>query len=390
MGNQPQFHNTGRGSFLGDFAYQRIVERHPRHFLAMLSELFDWEEKTKEFIQLYKGRGVVGRHPYEPVLIFKMLFLSYLYDVSERAVEELADLNVLMKWFLGIAVDEPVPDHSTLTAFKRRFVQNGAWLPLQQVYDDIIREAVGRGLQFGDLQVLDSVHTQADVNNAKEQRRQGRGGKPRDPDARVVNKGKRRVVQGNGKTTELQITYRGYKTHVSMNAQTGVVTSLLVTAGNHPDNKAFVGLREHDRTLGLPTRAYGGDKAYDDTDIYERLEQEGLATAIALRCQRTTKKDVSKQRWLDLQADPEYLAALRQRFRVEQPFGNVKRWHGFEHCRYLGLARYRLQAFFTFMVHNLKRLVKLLRGVTLRPQAKGRRAENYQPVQAASWAKCVP
>ena len=234
--------------------------------------------------------------------------------------------------------------------------------------------------------MLDSVHTQADVNNAKEQRRQGRGGKPRDPDARVVNKGKRRVVQGNGKTTELQITYRGYKTHVSMNAQTGVVTSLLVTAGNHPDNKAFVGLREHDRTLGLPTRAYGGDKAYDDTDIYERLEQEGLATAIALRCQRTTKKDVSKQRWLDLQADPEYLAALRQRFRVEQPFGNVKRWHGFEHCRYLGLARYRLQAFFTFMVHNLKRLVKLLTGVTFRPQAKGRRAENYQPVQAASWA----
>jgi IS5 family transposase len=319
-------------------------------------------------------------------MIFKMLFLSYLYNVSERAMEELADLNVLIKWFLGIAVDEPVPDHSTLTAFKRRFLRSGNWRALQDVFDSIIREAMMQGVQFGELQILDSVHTQADVNNAKDQRRHERGGKPRDPQAGVVNKGKRNVVQANGNTTSMQVTYRGYKTHVAVNAQTGIVTSLHATSGNHPDNKAFVPLREHERTLNLPTRAYGGDKAYDDTDIFERLQQEGLGIAIALRRQRTAKKDPSTQRWLDLEADPRYQQALKQRFRVEQPFGIVKRWHGFERCRYLGLARYRLQAIFTFLVHNLKRIVKLLTGVTFRAQAKGRRAENYQPVYATPGA----
>lgn len=381
---QPQYHDTGKGSFFGDFAYQRVLSRHRRHFLVVLAQLFDWEAKTKAFIQLYKGRGVMGRRPYPPGMIFKMLFLSYLYDVSERAMEELADLNVLIKWFLGIAVDEPVPDHSTLTAFKRRFVRSGTWWVLQNVFDEIIRDAMVQGVQFGDLQILDSVHTQADVNNAQDQRRQEHGGRPRDPQAGVVNKGKRNVVQANGKTTSMQITYRGYKTHVAVNAQTGIVTSLHTTCGNHPDNKAFVPLREHDRTLNLPTKAYGGDKAYDDTDIFERLQQEGLGIGIALRRQRTAKKDPSRQRWLDLEADPQYQQALKQRFRVEQPFGIVKRWHGFERCRYLGLARYRLQAIFTFLVHNLKRIVKLLTGVTFRPQAKGRRAENYQPVHAMS------
>ena len=383
---QPQYHDTGKGSFFGDFAYQRVLARHPRHFLVVLTQLFDWEAKTKAFIQLYKGKGVMGRRPYPPGMIFKMLFLSYLYDVSERAMEELADLNVLIKWFLGIAVDEPVPDHSTLTAFKRRFVRGGKWRVLQDVFDEMIRDAMVQGVQFGDLQILDSVHTQADVNKAKDQRRQERGGRPRDPEARVVNKGKRNVVQANGKTTSMQVTYRGYKTHVAVNAHTGIVTSLHATPGNHADNKAFVPLREHERTLNLPTWAYGGDKAYDDTDIFERLQQEGLGIAIALRRQRTAKKDPSRQRWLDLEADPQYQQALKQRFRVEQPFGIVKRWHGFERCRYLGLARYRLQAIFTFLVHNLKRIVKLLTGVTFRPQAKGRRAENYQPVYAASWA----
>jgi len=48
---------------------------------------------------------------------------------------------------------------------------------------------------------------------------------------------------------------------------------------------------------------------------------------------------------------------------------------GFERCCYLRLLRYGLQAYFTFLVSNLNRIVKLLTGITLRPQAKGRWAE---------------
>ncbi len=90
---------------------------------------------------------------------------------------------------------------------------------------------------------------------------------------------------------------------------------------------------------------------------------------------------------MELVADPTYQKRIKQRFRVEQPFGIAKHQHGFERCRYLGLARYRIQSFLTFMVVNAKRLVKLLVGVTFRPQAKGRRAEGVKPVLAAtSWA----
>lgn len=383
----PRFHDTGQGSFFGDFAYQRLLQRHADHFLVALERLFDWEAQSQELIGLYKGKGLTGRPPYPPVLILKMLFLSYLYDVSERAMEELADVNMLVKWFLGLAVDEPAPDHSTLTAFKRRFLDGDRWLALQGIFDDMIRQCQAHGLQFGELQVLDSVHTQANVNNIKDRERQDQGGKPRDPDAKVVDKGKRKVVLPNGEATTQEIGYRGYKSHVSVNAATGIVTSIVADYGDSADNKAFPELREHDRSLHLPTRAYGGDKAYDDTDIHERLAQEGLDTAITLKRQRTTKRDLNKERWLQLLADPVYQVRVKQRFRVEQPFGTAKRDHGFERCRYLGLARYRIQALLTFMVVNAKRMVKLLTGVTFRPQAKGRAAEHVKPVlAAASWA----
>ena len=53
----------------------------------------------------------------------------------------------------------------------------------------------------------------------------------------------------------------------------------------------------------MPTRAYGGDKAYDDTDIHERLAQDGLASAITLKGQRTSKKDGNKERWRQMLAE---------------------------------------------------------------------------------------
>ena len=89
-------------------------------------------------------------------------------------------------------------------------------------------------------------------------------------------KEKRRVVKADGSVQQEEIASRGYKTHTAQNVATGMVTTAQVSHGNAADNKAFKALREHDRELGLPIRAYGGDKAYDDTDIYSQLEQEGL------------------------------------------------------------------------------------------------------------------
>ena len=91
MTRRPRFRETGKHSFFGSFVYERIVDKN--HFLVALKELFPWEEYGAILIQWYKGKGVHGRPPWNPVLVFKILFVSYLYDVSERAVEELASAS---------------------------------------------------------------------------------------------------------------------------------------------------------------------------------------------------------------------------------------------------------------------------------------------------------
>ena len=381
-----RFQDTGKGTFMGDYYYAAYLKRHREHFLVALEELFDWQRYSDELLTCYKGKGRIGRPPYNPVLIFKMLLISYLYNVSEREVERLADDHLMVRWFLGIAIDRQPPDHSTLTAFKRRYLGKAGWEKLIGIYKSMIKEARAQGLEIGEIQVLDSVHTEADVNNEKDRDRQDKGGPPRDPDARTVNKGRRSVVDpGRGKRTR-EVRYHGYKTHASVNAETGLVTAIVSDYGNTADNKAFPALRDQDRELGLPTTIYAGDKAYDDTDIYSRLEEEGLAIGITLRDLRTQKKDKNKERWQELMQRESYQRGVHNRYRVEQPFGLAKAWHGFERCRYLGLARYRLQSLFTFLVCNSKRIVKLLTGITFRTLAKGRRAEQFTPVyQELPW-----
>jgi transposase len=319
MSGQERFKKTGRGSFFGDYFYETILKRDPNHFLIALNKLFDWDSYSERLLKLYKGKGKQGRPPYEPVIILKMLFVSYLYNVSEREIERLADQHIMIKWFMELAIDEAPPDHSTLTAFKERILNNQSSEALNNILEGMLKEALGHGIQLGTIQVLDSVHTQANVNNIKDRERQEEGQAPRDPDARVVNKGKRSVVTAEGKPEEKEIRYRGFKTHTSTNAETLIVTSIIPALGDTADNKAFVGLRKHDRELGLPVTTYAGDRAYDDTAIYTRLEKEGLSSAITLHDYRTKKKDANKEPWLTMKASEKYKEANGVRYRVELP-----------------------------------------------------------------------
>ncbi|MEA3408650.1 MAG: transposase [Chloroflexota bacterium] len=90
MSRKPHFQDTGKGSFFGDLVYDRIIPKD--HFLMALNNLFEWGALSGRLLEAYRGEGTLGRPPYNPVQMFKMLFISYLYGVSERAVEELVKL----------------------------------------------------------------------------------------------------------------------------------------------------------------------------------------------------------------------------------------------------------------------------------------------------------
>lgn len=377
-----RFKKDTQDSFFGHFLYNRILPRN--HFLVRAKETIPWNRFTHKLLKYYKGAGEYGRTAYEPAKILRMLFLSFLYHLSERETEEFANLHLAGKFFVGLGADELAPDHSTLTTFKDRITQSAGLKAYEALFNEMVRLAMEKGVKFGSVQTVDSVHTVANVNIKKDQFRQKKQGKPpRDKDASWGVKKVKKEKQNDGTVREVKDSFYGYKTHVSTNAGSGLVTSMTVTGGEAPDGKQLPTLVNKDRKLGITKEgevtkengklgiaggtAYTADKAYDDGDNHEFLKVKKLQSAIILKDTRTnSKQEENNKYWREFKDRKVYREAVSLRYTAEQPFGLAKHYHGFSRCRYIGRTKMAIQSYLTFMVLNLKRMMSITEGVSFR------------------------
>jgi IS5 family transposase len=355
---------TNADSFFGKFLYDQKVSR--SHFLRKLNEVMDWERFSRKLLGYYRGQGQIGQAPYNPIIMLKMLLLSYLWNVSERMVEELANDSLSIGLFLGLGADRKAPDHSTLTLFKNRLIENAGLKAYEELFNEIIRVAQEKGVKFGKLQIVDSVHLVADVNVEKDKQRQRDSKSPRDKDASWGAKGDKMVTGKDGKRHKETRYFYGYKDQVSVNADTELVTSVIPGHANDYDGHKLKKLVEKDEGKGIKVGTVAGDKGYDDGENHYYLKERGIDSAIRLNNYRTQKKDGNKEGWLRLQGSQAYVDGLKERYKVERKFGEARKWHGYQRCRYVGFIRHAIQSYLTFMALNLKRLVKLLTGISFR------------------------
>lgn len=127
------------------------------HLLYKLIKVVDFSfvrEACREFYVDY------GRDTWDPVLMFKMVFLQFLYELSDRQVEERATLDMAFKWFLGLSAEEFPPDHTTLCRFRQRLGAEG----FPQLFNGVVEQAREQGLVSDRLHILDATHMEAKVD----------------------------------------------------------------------------------------------------------------------------------------------------------------------------------------------------------------------------------
>src|SRR4028119_519538 len=95
-----------------------------------------------------------GQPSVDPVVLFKMALLGYLYGLpSERRLVDEIRVNLAYRWFVGYDLDEAVPDHSVLSKARRRF---GPTI-YEAFFTDVVRQSERAGLIRGDRLFLDST-----------------------------------------------------------------------------------------------------------------------------------------------------------------------------------------------------------------------------------------
>ena len=107
-----------------------------------------------------------GRPAIEPEIIFKMLFIGYLFGIrSETRLVEDVKVNIAYRWFLGYGIEDKIPDASVIWQNRlRRF--NGTDIP-RQIFENILKQAIEHNLVDGKILYTDSTHLKANANKNK-------------------------------------------------------------------------------------------------------------------------------------------------------------------------------------------------------------------------------
>ena len=131
------------------------------HLLRLIDQHLAFDFIRAECESLYCPNN--GRPALDPVMLFKMLFIGYLFGVrSERRLVKEIEVNVAYRWFVGLRLTDPVPDASTFSQNRRR---RFAGTDIEQrIFDGIVEQAIEHKLISGRVLYTDSTHLKASAN----------------------------------------------------------------------------------------------------------------------------------------------------------------------------------------------------------------------------------
>ncbi|WP_459203838.1 IS1182 family transposase [Ralstonia pseudosolanacearum] len=134
------------------------------HLLRKIDAAVDFEFIRAKVAHLYCADN--GRPALDPVVMFKLLFIGYLFGVrSERQLMREVQVNVAYRWFARFRLTDRVPDASTFSQNRRRRYTDTT--VYQEIFDEIVRQAMGHGMVDGRVLYTDSTHLKASANKNK-------------------------------------------------------------------------------------------------------------------------------------------------------------------------------------------------------------------------------
>lgn len=136
--------------------YEAIIPRD--HLLRRLKENIDFSFVNpmlrKQYCENY------GRPAKEPEMMFKLLFLKKLYDLSDERLISSAQTDMAYKYFLGLSPEDKMIDPSLLTKFRKTRITEDI---LEDMLKETIHQAIQKGLVKSGTIIVDATHTEAAV-----------------------------------------------------------------------------------------------------------------------------------------------------------------------------------------------------------------------------------
>jgi len=356
--------------------------------------------------------NVAGAPAYDNVLMFKVLLLQKYYNLSDQATEDALYVNLLYIRFVGLSLEDSIPNESTICRFRNSLLKNKLYDRLfnsvnKQLESKNLIAKTGKSILV-DASLIKSENTQI-KNKTKEQRQENKeevkklnanldtqleeelkSDKPskkkitrilnakvhnskthknaqldklQDIDTKDIQTSKNIISNEDDSydhdskiDTEIRIGYQsskkqytqGYKVHIAVDEASGVILKPQVTFANTSDIDTVKGFVNDIENID----SFYADKAYKSKEIDKLLESKNIKNRICLKEKQTlTREQIKIQREDE---KPKH----KIRAKVEHRFADIKTQMKQSTTRYIGLVRNNMSFTLTCLAANLRMLAQ--------------------------------
>lgn len=311
--------STQNDRSFGDFLLNpKNLETRKKEFFRYLNKLINWRPLEYRIENLYSQE--TGRPGFPALMMFKALLLAQWYSLSDPELEDCLKDRLSFKQFVGLGIEDDVPDETTLCRFRARLNQKNTLEKLFRIVNEQLEE---KGLFVKTGTLIDASILEAEGGKKKLEERQ-------DKEATWTQKNNQ--------------SYFGYKAHAAMDSGSWLIHHLSATTASVHDSQVW------DELLTGSEKTVFADKGYYDEGYKTVLRRQGIYCGILDKAKKNAP--------LSKRQEKRNKQKSRIRCNIERFFAVIKEQYQAK-VRYIGLRKNREHLFSLGLAYNLERAVSL-------------------------------
>lgn len=322
--------------------------------LVQLNDQINWEEFRSDLVIIHEKerKSNAGAKPFDVVLMFKILVLQQLNNLSDDRIEYQIRDRISFMRFLGLSFEDRVPDSKTVWLFRENLKE---FKLMEVLFARFHEQLARRGYIAKAGQMIDATFVEVPrQRNNREENLQVKAGEIPSEWKKEENKSMLAQKDLDARWTKKnEQNYYGYKNHINADQTHKLVQSYKITTASVHDSQVFEELLDHeiDEKTGKK-RAVSADSAY--------RSEEKEAMLVAVNIESRISEKGSRNHPLTAEQKALNTEKSRVRSRVEHIFG-AQAHMGSHFVRTIGILRASFKIGMMNLVYNMIRLGQLLK-----------------------------
>ena len=216
-----------------------------KDFLTRLDRWVPWETFRPMLKQIREKprKSKAGRKPLDEVLLFKMLVLQKFYTISDEDLEYQVNDRLSFMQFLGLGLEERVPDATTVWLFREQLQKQVLVAALFEQFESYLQQA---GYQAKDGQIMDAMLVPVPKQrNRKAENQQIKDGQVPEDWLEQSHKRAQKDIDARW-TKKNNVSHFGDKDHISIDGSFGFIRRYVVTDASVHDSQVLAELLDID------------------------------------------------------------------------------------------------------------------------------------------------